>query len=127
MLLRRWGRARQGEGQLVLIAGGPGLGESRLIEEFHARLRDTPHTWVDGVVRGFCRARRCIRSPMGPPSGTGAPMCPSRSVRGFEYTGPDEADPHENLHCWLHCSTFRCRRTAPCLPSEELRRLQLWR
>ena len=47
MLMRRWERARQGDGQLMLIAGEPGLGKSRLIEEFHARLRDTPHTWVE--------------------------------------------------------------------------------
>ena len=47
MLLRRWERARQGDGQLVVIVGEPGLGKSRLIEEFHARLSDTPHTWVE--------------------------------------------------------------------------------
>ena len=47
MLMRRWERARQGEGQLVLIVGEPGLGKSRLVEEFHARLRDMPHTWVE--------------------------------------------------------------------------------
>jgi class 3 adenylate cyclase len=46
MLMRRWER-RRGEGQLVLIVGEPGIGNSRLIEEFHARLRDTPHTWVE--------------------------------------------------------------------------------
>ena len=47
MLMRRWERARQGEGQLALIVGEPGLGKSRLIEEFHSRLSDTPHTWVE--------------------------------------------------------------------------------
>jgi class 3 adenylate cyclase len=47
MLMRRWERARQGDGRLVLIVGEPGLGKSRLIEEFHGRLRDTPHTWLE--------------------------------------------------------------------------------
>ena len=46
-LLRRWDRARQGDGQLVMIVGEPGLGKSRLLEEFRARLADTPHTWVE--------------------------------------------------------------------------------
>ena len=47
MLMRRWERARQGDGQLVLIVGEPGIGKSRLIEEFHSRVRDTPHSWVE--------------------------------------------------------------------------------
>ena len=47
MLMRRWKRARQGDGQLLLIVGEPGLGKSRLIEEFHARLGEMPHTWVE--------------------------------------------------------------------------------
>ena len=47
MLIRRWERARQGDGHLVLIVGEPGLGKSRLIEEFHTQLRETPHTWVE--------------------------------------------------------------------------------
>ncbi|MFB9270248.1 AAA family ATPase [Bradyrhizobium erythrophlei] len=47
MLVRRWERARRGEGQLVMIVGEPGLGKSRLIEEFHPRLREVPHTWVE--------------------------------------------------------------------------------
>jgi class 3 adenylate cyclase/predicted ATPase len=47
ILMRRWQRARQGDGQLVLIVGEPGLGKSRLIEEFHTRLREVPHTWIE--------------------------------------------------------------------------------
>ena len=47
ILMRRWERTRRGDGQLVLIVGEPGLGKSRLIEEFHARLREAPHTWVE--------------------------------------------------------------------------------
>jgi class 3 adenylate cyclase len=47
VLARRWERARAGEGQFVLVVGEPGLGKSRLIEEFHSQLAETPHTWVE--------------------------------------------------------------------------------
>jgi class 3 adenylate cyclase len=46
VLDRRWDRARAGEGQFVLIVGEPGIGKSRLLEEFRARLGETPHSWV---------------------------------------------------------------------------------
>src|SRR5271169_4498780 len=47
LLKRRWSRALEGEGQFVQIVGEPGIGKSRLIEEFRAKLVETPHTWVE--------------------------------------------------------------------------------
>ena len=47
LLMRRWTRALDGEGQFVQIVGEPGLGKSRLIEEFRAKLTQAPHTWIE--------------------------------------------------------------------------------
>src|SRR5208282_4567302 len=47
LLRRRWERARNGAGQLTLIVGEPGIGKSRLVAEFRARLGETPHTFVE--------------------------------------------------------------------------------
>jgi class 3 adenylate cyclase/tetratricopeptide (TPR) repeat protein len=56
LLLSRWERAREGQGQLVLVMGEPGIGKSRLVEEFRAQLRDQPHLWIDGAGQQFSQS-----------------------------------------------------------------------
>jgi class 3 adenylate cyclase/predicted ATPase len=43
LLLRCWRQARHGEGQVVLLAGEPGIGKSRLVREMRGRLSEEPY------------------------------------------------------------------------------------
>ena len=50
LLLRRWSKAKSGEGQVVLLSGEPGIGKSRLTAALLERIAPEPHT----RLRYFC-------------------------------------------------------------------------
>ena len=50
LLLRRWSKAKTGEGQVVLLSGEPGIGKSRLTAALLERVAPEPHT----RLRYFC-------------------------------------------------------------------------
>jgi class 3 adenylate cyclase len=128
MLMRRWERARRGDGQLVQIAGEPGLGKSRLIEEFHGRLRDTPHTWVEWICSQLLQ-----NTPLHPITDWGrqrfggGDVPADRRLADLENSlGQMKLDPRENaaLLAPLLDIPLPPERVLALLP-EELRRRQL--
>jgi predicted ATPase len=128
MLTRRWDRARQGDGQLVMIVGEPGLGKSRLIEEFHARLSEVPHTWVEWSCSQLLQ-----NTPLHPIAEWGrvrfggADMPAERRLADLESSlAQVKLDPAENVSLLAPLLDIPLpRERVPTLAAEELRRRQL--
>ena len=53
LLMNRWERALDGEGQVALIVGEAGIGKSRLMQQFQELIADTAHTWVEAGAEAF--------------------------------------------------------------------------
>jgi class 3 adenylate cyclase/predicted ATPase len=128
MLLRRWDRARQGDGQLVLIVGEPGLGKSRLIEEFHGQLRETPHTWVEwGCVQLLQNTPLHPIAEWGRIRFGGADVPAERRLAELESSlAQVKLDPAENFPLLAPLLDIPLpSERVPALAPEELRRRQL--
>jgi class 3 adenylate cyclase len=127
-LIRRWQRVRQGEGQLVLIVGEPGLGKSRLIEEFHSRLADAPHTWVEWSCSQLLQ-----NTPLHPIAEWGRQRFGGADVPAERRLAELESslvqvklDPQENASLLAPLLDIPLpKERVPALASEELRRRQL--
>jgi class 3 adenylate cyclase/predicted ATPase len=128
MLVRRWERARQGDGQLVMIVGEPGLGKSRLMEEFHTRLSETPHTWVEWSCSQLLQ-----NTPLHPIAEWGrqrfggADVPAERRLADLESSlAQVKLDPAENVPLVAPLLDIPLpKERVPTLAAEELRRRQL--
>ena len=53
LLMNRWERTQDSEGQVALIIGEPGIGKSRLVQRFHEQIAGTPHTAIEAAAAPF--------------------------------------------------------------------------
>jgi hypothetical protein len=80
ILLRRWSKAKSGEGQVALLSGEPGIGKSRLTAALLDRLTCEPHT----RLRYFC-------SPQHPDSALYPIISQMERAAGFAHDDTAEA------------------------------------
>jgi class 3 adenylate cyclase/predicted ATPase len=127
LLRRRWERAASGEGQFVQIVGEPGIGKSRLVEEFRLKLGAAPHTFLE-----FSSSQLLQNTPLHPVVEWGrhrfsADEPPDRRLADLENTlrliGLDPAE-YASLLAPLVDIPLPEERVAKLAP-EELRRRQL--
>ena len=99
LLLRRWSKAKAGEGQVVLLSGEPGIGKSRLTAALLERVAAEPHT----RLRYFCS-----------PQHTDSALYPviSQMERAAEFTYDDNTQARLDKLDALLAQTFTPRQDA---------------
>ncbi len=99
LLLRRWARAKTGDGQVVLVSGEPGLGKSRITAALGERLHAEPHL----RLRYFCSpydqdsALFPFIDQLGRASGFARDDMPAAKLEKFEAVLARAAPPEEDM------------------------------
>ena len=121
-------RTLAGNGQFVLIVGDPGIGKSRLVEEFRGHFGETPHSWIE-----WSSSQLLQNTPLHPALGWararfgGPEVPPERRLAELESVLADaklDAAKHAALLAPLIDIPVRLERL-PNLSSEEIPRKQL--
>jgi hypothetical protein len=113
LLLRRWSRAKSGEGQVVLLSGEPGIGKSRLMAALLERLASEPQT----QLRYFC-------SPQHADSALYPIISQMERAAGFAHGGSKDGQTRcgsgAEFHLPARCGVQKCCR---CRTTDATQRL----
>ena len=101
LLLRRWSKAKGGQGQVVLLSGEPGIGKSRLTAALLESVAAEPHA----RLRYFC-------SPQNTDSALYPIIGQMERAAGFTHDDTVQAKLAESMRCWRKAQ--RRHRTQRC-------------